>query len=63
MMFKIYLPMQPGDVEATSSDISLLEEWINFKPNTSIKEGINKFIKWFKAWFKYYLFNFSRFIG
>ena len=44
--------MQPGDVEATSSDISLLDEWINFKPNTSIKEGINKFIKWYKNYYK-----------
>ena len=49
---KIYLPMQPGDVESTSSDISLLNEWINFKPNTSIKEGINKFIKWYKNYYK-----------
>tara|TARA_Y100001978_G_C23666399_1_gene421443 strand:+ start:401 stop:1441 length:1041 start_codon:yes stop_codon:yes gene_type:complete len=42
-----FLPMQPGDVSATSADTHLLEEWINFKPNTSINKGIEKFIEWF----------------
>ena len=39
--------MQPGDVEATYADTSDLEEWINFKPKTSIEEGIAKFIQWY----------------
>ena len=44
---KIYMPMQPGDVEITESDNQELNKWIGYKPNTSIKNGINKFIKWY----------------
>ena len=43
------LPMQPGDVESTLSDCSLLHEWINFKPNTDISYGIQKFIDWYQS--------------
>ena len=49
---KIYLPMQKGDVQKTSSETLKLKEWINFTPNTSVKEGINKFIKWYKIFYK-----------
>ncbi len=49
---KELLPMQPGDVESTSADTKLLEEWIDFKPNTSIEEGINKFINWYKIYYE-----------
>ena len=48
---KLLLPMQPGDVAATESDSSQLQEWINFKPNTTIREGIKKFIKWYKEFY------------
>ena len=48
---KNYLPMQSGDVKATSADTYKLEKWINFKPNTSIKEGVNKFIEWYKDFY------------
>ena len=51
---KQYLPMQDGDVQITSADTKLLENWINFKPKTTVKEGINKFVKWYK---KYYGIN------
>ena len=50
---KEYLPMQPGDVKATSADTSKLENWINFKPNTSIKNGVTEFVKWYKDYYKY----------
>ncbi len=48
---KEYLPMQPGDVPKTEANTSLLEEWIDFKPNTPIQEGINKFVSWFKNYY------------
>tara|TARA_Y100001968_G_scaffold163546_1_gene149617 strand:+ start:14159 stop:15181 length:1023 start_codon:yes stop_codon:yes gene_type:complete len=48
---KEYLPMQPGDVEITSADTTRLQDWIGFKPKTTISYGINKFISWYK---KYY---------
>ena len=48
---KKYLPIQPGDVPSTESNNTSLEEWINFKPNTSIKDGINKFVNWYKEFY------------
>jgi len=49
---KEYLPIQPGDVPSTSADTSLLEEWIGFKPSTSVKKGVNKFVEWYKDYYK-----------
>ena len=45
--------MQPGDVEATYADTNSLENYINFRPNTSIEEGIEKFIEWFLDYYKF----------
>jgi len=50
---KILLPIQPGDVPATSADTSSLEEWINFKPRTSIKEGVSKFVQWYCEYYNH----------
>jgi UDP-glucuronate 4-epimerase len=44
---KEFLPMQPGDVEATFADTSALEAWIGFKPATTLKHGLSDFIKWY----------------
>ncbi len=49
---KQFLPMQAGDVEQTWADTTNLEKKYGYKPSTSIKEGIKKFVKWY---FKYYL--------
>ncbi len=48
---KEYMPIQPGDVQCTSADTSLLENWINFKPNTTIKSGVSNFINWYKDFY------------
>ena len=48
---KELLPMQPGDVKATSANTKLLEEWIGFKPNTTIEDGVNKFVNWYKMYY------------
>ena len=37
--------MQLGDVESTAAKTDLLENWINFKPSTSIETGVRKFAK------------------
>jgi UDP-glucuronate 4-epimerase len=47
-----YQPMQKGDVVSTSSNTSKLENWINFKPNTSIERGIKLFINWYKYFYR-----------
>ncbi len=39
--------MQPGDVEVTYADVSQLEQDFGFKPSISLKDGINKFAKWY----------------
>ena len=43
--------IQKGDVTSTISDTKKLKEWINFKPQTSLKKGINKFINWYKGYY------------
>ena len=48
---KEYLPIQPGDVPSTEADTNSLEEWINFKPGTSIEVGISKFVSWYKEFY------------
>ncbi len=48
---KEFLPIQPGDVPATSADTTSLEEWIGFKPNTSVKEGVTRFIAWYRDFY------------
>jgi UDP-glucuronate 4-epimerase len=45
---KNYLPMQPGDVPATSADTSELDAWLDFKPNTPVKVGVNRFVEWYR---------------
>jgi len=42
-----YLPMQPGDVQATFADTSLLTEWTGHKPGTPIRDGIARFVAWY----------------
>jgi UDP-glucuronate 4-epimerase len=49
---KIYLDMQPGDVIRTYADVSDLERDINFRPSTSIEEGLQKFVDWYRDYYK-----------
>jgi UDP-glucuronate 4-epimerase len=46
------LPMQPGDVPATYADISDLTKAFDFRPKTSIEAGIDRFVKWYKDYYK-----------
>lgn len=48
---KEYLEMQPGDVLRTYADVSDLEKDINFKPKTSIEDGIKKFVDWYIGYY------------
>lgn len=48
---KEYLPMQPGDVYQTYADVSELQKDFDFKPATSIEEGLGKFAKWYKEYY------------
>jgi len=42
-----YLPLQPGDVPNTFANIDDLQKEINFKPSTSIFDGVSEFVKWY----------------
>lgn len=48
---KEFLPMQPGDVPRTSANIEELQE-LGYQSTTSIKEGVEKFVKWFNQFYK-----------
>ena len=48
---KKMMGMQAGDVKVTSADTSELNQWVNFKPNTSIKEGVKRFVDWYKNYY------------
>ena len=49
---KDYLPIQPGDIEKTYADVQSLIKYIDYKPQTSIHEGITNFVYWYKNYFK-----------
>lgn len=49
---KELLPMQPGDVYQTYADVSELEKDFGFKPSTSLAEGLDRFAKWYKEYYK-----------
>ena len=48
---KKLVPMQPGDVPVTYADTTPLEKDFNFKPNTSLREGLRKFAQWYKEFY------------
>ena len=49
---KEFIQMQPGDVPITSSDTSSLEDWIGYRPSTSVNDGVSKFIEWYKSFYR-----------
>lgn len=42
------MPMQQGDVPITYADVDPLIQDVGFKPSTSIKDGVKKFVDWYK---------------
>ncbi len=48
---KEYLPMQPGDVYQTYADVSDLMRDYDFKPDTSIEEGLGRFVAWYREYY------------
>jgi UDP-glucuronate 4-epimerase len=48
---KQFIPIQPGDVPATAADASALEAWTGFKPNTPVREGIERFVAWYRQFY------------
>ena len=46
-----YLPLQPGDVPETVSNVDLLKYLTGFKPNTDISYGVKQFINWYRSYY------------
>ena len=49
---KEYLPMQPGDVYQTNADTTRLYREMDYKPKTPLREGVEKFVRWYKKYYK-----------
>jgi len=48
---KNMMPIQPGDVPATWADVSDLVEDLDYQPNTTVQEGVQRFITWYKDFY------------
>jgi len=49
---KKMMPMQPGDVERTWADVTDLFEYIGYRPQVNIEEGIEEFVEWYRSYHK-----------
>lgn len=49
---KNFLPMQPGDVYSTYADITTSKKDYGYVPKVSLEEGLSKFVKWYKNYYK-----------
>ncbi len=49
---KNYLPMQPGDVPATSANTDELNAWVGFKPDTAVQQGVARFVDWYRKYYR-----------
>ena len=47
-----FLPLQPGDVPDTYANTNILKEKFNYKPSTSIIDGVSQFVKWYKGYYQ-----------
>ena len=50
---KNMLPMQDGDVPITFADINDLYKQFGFQPSTTIEDGIDEFVKWYKLFYQH----------
>jgi UDP-glucuronate 4-epimerase len=49
---KNFLPLQEGDVPATSADVAELEQWVDFRPRTAVRDGVARFVAWYRDYFR-----------
>ena len=49
---KMMQPMQPGDVPATWANVDDLINDMGYKPGTDIQDGVNRFVEWYKRFYK-----------
>jgi len=46
------LPLQPGDVPDTHADVQALVDDVGYQPNTSVEEGIARFVAWYREYYQ-----------
>lgn len=49
---KNLLPLQPGDVPASHADVTDLMADLGYKPETSVRQGIAAFVKWYREFYR-----------
>jgi UDP-glucuronate 4-epimerase len=49
---KEFLPMQDGDVPATYASTEALHRWVGFAPSTPLKDGMARFVRWYREYHK-----------
>jgi len=49
---KNLLPLQPGDVPDTYADVTDLINDADYKPNTSVEDGVARFVEWYRNYYK-----------
>jgi len=48
---KNFMPLQAGDVPATSADVQALIDDVGFKPDTPVEEGVRRFVEWYRGYY------------
>ncbi len=48
---KNFMPLQDGDVPATFADVTELAGWTGFKPCTPVREGVGRFVDWYRSYY------------
>ena len=46
------MPLQPGDVPDTYASTDNLNKNFNYKPSTSVSEGVSRFVNWYKEYYQ-----------
>ncbi|MBA4743393.1 MAG: NAD-dependent epimerase [Azoarcus sp.] len=48
---KNFLPLQDGDVPATHADTQELADWVGFAPATPVRDGVGRFVAWYRDYY------------
>jgi UDP-glucuronate 4-epimerase len=49
---KEFCPLQPGDVKATTADITNIQTQLGYSPSTNIKTGVKNFVDWYREYYQ-----------
>ena len=49
---KNFMPLQDGDVPATFADVKELADWTGFKPATPVRDGVGRFVNWYRSYYR-----------